>query len=66
MIGLRLVARYHFLIASNGVDSVTFPLQRLSTSTDLRDPSYSVGFTANIEVTRNLSGVDSVASLQDI
>ncbi len=45
---------------------MTFPLQRLSTSTGSKEPSYSVGFTAKIEVTFSLSGVDSVASLQEI
>jgi hypothetical protein len=57
---------YHFLIASGGVSFVTTPLQRLSTSTSLNDPSYSVGFTAKIEVIFSLSGVDSVASFHDI
>ena len=61
-----LVVRYPFFRDSGGVFSVTRPLQRESTSISLREPSYSVGFTAKIEVTRSLSGVDSLANLQEI
>jgi len=61
-----MLAIYHFLIASGGVLSVTFPLQRLSTSTGWNHPSYSVGLTAKIDVTLRESGVTQVTSFQEI